>query len=561
MRVIPAPRGRMLVALLALTTFACSDSTEPTTLAAPASIEVTTTTTTATVSWSAVANADAYIVQRATGASGGTFIQIGDPVNGTILVDDEVTEGTTYRYRVAAVRAGSSGPFSAAEEATIGMAGPLERTVEGTIAADHRFHADSLYILRGFVKVAAGATLTIDPGTRIVGDTLTPGSALFVLRGARIIADGTADAPIVFTSARADGHRAPGDFGGLIIVGNARTNRTNAIVEGSNAAVPNGGPPGVTYTGGGADDDSSGVLRYVRVEFAGFGVAQDAELNAFTFAAVGSRTKVEYLQALAGLDDHFEWFGGAVDAKYLVSYEAVDDHFDSSEGHRGRNQFLIAYQTFIPQPRPGTGSLASDPQGFEVDGCSGGGCPDGQNSAPFNMPVFANFTLVGPGPNVYPPGGGAGMVIRRGTGGTWINGVVSRFTVGLSVRDANTDSRRQSDSLTISNILFADNTQHLDPDAANFTQPDKFPSSNFEFATTAPQDLFVGVPPAGTLPSTATLDWTPATGSAAASGGLGAFTGLIAARAGTFIVPTSFRGAADPAGTKWWQGWTVYDRN
>jgi hypothetical protein len=557
MRVTTAMHSRGLAALLALVVVACGDDdpTQPS-LTAPTNVQATSTGSSVTITWNSVSGAEAYVVQRATGASAGAFAQIGNEVTGTTVVDDDVEVSTVYRYRVAALRASQTGPFSTA--ATVGA---REATIEGNITTNRRLDADTLYILEGFVKVANGATLTIDAGTRIVGDTLTPGSALFVLRGGRIVADGTAADPIVFTSARSDGNRAPGDWGGLIIVGNATTNRENAIVEGSNATIQNGGPPGITYTGGTVDDDSSGVLRYVRVEFAGFGVAQDAELNAFTFAAVGSRTKVEYLQALNGLDDHFEWFGGTMDAKYLVSYEAVDDHFDSSEGHRGRNQFLIAYQTYIPTPRPGTGNLASDPQGFEVDGCSGTGCPDGQNSEPLNMPVFANFTLVGPGPSVYPPGGGVGAVIRRGTGGTWVNGVIARFPLGLSVRDANTDARRQADSLTLRHILFANNAADLDPSATNFTQPEKFADAEFELVATAPQDLFVGVPQAGTLPSTATLDWTPAAGSAAANGGLDAFAGVIAARAGTFITATSYRGAADPAGPKWWQGWTNYDRN
>ena len=508
--------------------------------------------------------ADGYIVQRATGATGGTFIQVGGQVSGTTLVDDAVTGGSTYRYRVAAVADDRIGAFSAEQTVTIGTTGPKLRTIAGNITTDMTLYADTVYTLSGFVKVANGATLTIQPGTKIVGSLDVPGSALFILRGGRIVANGTAAAPIVMTSARADGDRAPGDWGGLIIVGNATINRNaDVIVEGSDANRPNGGAPGVVYGKGTADDDSSGVLRYVRVEFAGFGVAQDQELNSFTFAAVGSRTKVEYLQALAGLDDNFEWFGGTMDAKYLVSYEAADDHFDSSEGHRGRNQFLIGYQTTVLQPRPGAGQTSGDPQGFEVDGCAGVGCTDLQNSAPFNMPVFANFTMIGPGQGVLPASGGVGMVLRRGTGGVWVNGIVGRYTVGLSIRDAASNQRRLDDSLTIRNILLAENVAHLDPSSTNFTQPAFFVGSGIDSISGAgtARDLFVSVPPAGTLPSPATLDWTPADGSAAASGGLNAFTGVLAARAGAFVTATSYRGAADPTGAKWWQGWTVYDRN
>ena len=194
--------------------------------------------------------------------------------------------------------------------------------ISGSIAANRTLAADTNYVLRGFVYVNSGATLTINAGTRIVGDTTALGSALFVLRGARLVANGTESAPVVFTSQRSAGNRTPGDWGGLIIVGNARNNRSGSIiVEGSDGSIVGANPAGVVYTGGTNDTDNSGTLRYVRVEFAGYATLQDAELNSFTFAALGSGTTLEYLQSVSGLDDSFEWFGGTVDGKYLVSYE------------------------------------------------------------------------------------------------------------------------------------------------------------------------------------------------------------------------------------------------
>ena len=115
----------------------------------------------------------------------------------------------------------------------------------------------------------------------------------------------------------------------------------------------------------------------------------------FTFAAVGSGTTMEYLQALSGLDDAFEWFGGAVDGKYFVSYESGDDHFDMSEGYVGRLQYLIAFQSKLLQPRPNAGNVSQDPQGIENDGCNGAGCVGGQDSQPYTIPLVANFTLIG----------------------------------------------------------------------------------------------------------------------------------------------------------------------
>jgi hypothetical protein len=322
----------------------------------------------------------------------------------------------------------------------------------------------------------------------------------------------------------------------------------------------------VNYAGGTNDADNSGVLEYVRVEYAGFATVQDQELNAFTFAAVGRGTQFQYLQALNGLDDHFEWFGGTVDGRFLVSYNSGDDHFDAAEGYRGRNQFLVAYQDTLLPPRAGAGSVSSDPQGFEIDGCAtgaGSNCPS-QSAAPYTMPVFANFTLIGPGPRFQQSSGGVGMVVRRGGGGVYVNGVVARWgRQGLSVRDTTTNNRRLADSLQIRNVLFAENGVTLDPSATNFTQPANFANAAFDSTSaTAAAALFAGLPAAGAAGITgANFDFTPAANSPAASGGLSTFTGTLQARTGTVVTATPYRGAAAPGGPRWWQGWTDFSRN
>lgn len=451
--------------------------------------------------------------------------------------------------------------------------------LSGSIASNRTMTPDTNYVLRGFVYVNSGATLTINAGTRIVGDTTALGSALFILRGARIVANGTAAAPIVFTSQRAAGNRSPGDWGGLIIVGNARANRTgNVIVEGSNGSVLGADANGIVYTGGTVDNDNSGTLRYVRVEFAGYATLTDAELNSFTFAAVGSGTTVEYVQALAGLDDHFEWFGGTVNGKYLVSYEAGDDHFDGSEGYRGLNQFLIGYQSTFLTPRAGAGAISADPQGFEIDGCNGGGCvapsnanaqSAGRDEGLWNMNVFANFTLVGTPAGVTVPGsGGVGAVLRRGTGGYYLNGVVARWSRGgISLRDSTSNNRFLVDSLIVRNLYFAENggtDGGFDATGTNFGQASAFTARNSNIVVgtgVTASSLFTALP--ATPTNGASLDWSPVAGSPIATGGLNAFTAdpRIAARVGTFITPTAYRGAAAPGGTKWWEGWTNYARN
>jgi hypothetical protein len=457
-------------------------------------------------------------------------------------------------------------------------------TLSGSIAANRTLTPDTNYVLRGFVYVNSGATLTINAGTRIVGDTTALGSALFVLRGARIVANGTATAPVVFTSQRSAGNRSPGDWGGLVIVGNARANRTgNVIVEGSNGSVVGADPNGTIYTGGTVDTDNSGTLRYVRVEFAGYATLTDAELNSFTFAAVGSGTTVEYVQALAGLDDNFEWFGGTVNGKYLVSYESGDDHFDGSEGYRGLNQFLIGMQTTYITPRPGAGAVSTDPQGFEIDGCNGGGCvaPSGANAQSagrdeglYNMNVFANFTMIGTPTGVTVPGsGGVGAVLRRGTGGYYLNGVLARWPrAGISLRDSTSNNRFQVDSLIVRNLYFAENGvlasgANFDATGTNFGQESAFAARNSNIVvaagTVTAASLFTSLPTVSGTTNGASFDWSPATDSPIATGGLNSFTAdpRIAARVGSFITPTAYRGAAAPGGTKWWAGWTNYARN
>jgi hypothetical protein len=505
------------------------------------------------------------------------------PAGSYTVAGNVVTVGTTrYGATITGSPATVVGGATATVTATYAVVPNPSVTISGTIAANRTLTADTNYVLRGFTYVASGATLTINAGTRIVGDSTALGSALFVLRGARIVANGTEAAPVVFTSQRSAGNRSPGDWGGLIIVGNARNNRTgNIIVEGSDGSVVGAQAGGIVYTGGTNDADNSGTLRYVRVEFAGYATLPDAELNSFTFAAVGSGTTFEYLQSVSGLDDSFEWFGGTVDGKYLVSYESGDDHFDASEGYRGRNQFLISYQSTFLTPRAGAGAVSADPQSLEVDGCNGGGCtaPSGANAQSsgrddglWNMNIFANYTLIGVGATqTTPANGGVAAVLRRGTGGYYFNGVIARWPrQAISMRDSTTNNRFQVDSLIFkSNYLAENGLQNngviFDPSTANFGQESAFTgrgqTNEIAAAGVTAASLFTTLPTTPT--SGASFDWSPSASSPIATGGLAAFTAdpRIAARAGSFITPTAYRGAAAPGGTKWWANWTNYARN
>jgi len=371
----------------------------------------------------------------------------------------------------------------------------------------------------------------------------------------------------VFTSARSPGNRKPGDWGGIIIVGNGIINRTGTPIN------TEGGAAGQAenYAGGNNNSDNSGTLKYVRIEFAGYDVSNGAgqELNSLSMYAVGRGTTLEYIQTMSGLDDSFEWWGGAVDGRYLVSYESGDDHFDWTEGYQGRNQFLIALQTQRLNPAPGTGVFSTDPRGFEGDGCdpavSGCTLTATGASTPFSMPVFANFTMIGTGQLAGIPADGNGGVWRRGTGGTFRNGIMARWKgIAIDLRDAWTDSlfvaNGGRDSLDIQAVLLAQNGFNFDTTGAGFAQTVNWNVTRLatvkQFAATVLADTLLGITtnPAG-------LDWTPKALAPAVTGGVAAPAARVTGYFGGSWVNTTYLGAADPAGGKWWTGWTAYNIN
>lgn len=561
--------GAMLVAsTLALAACGSDGSTGPTDLPPTNAAVTAQSATSVTVTWAEVAGATNYVVQRAVGTSGGTFTTISPAaLTATTFLDTGLEPNAAYRYRVQAIRTSGPSQFSSEVSVTTRPAGTVAGLLNTNITANRTLFADTVYTLQGFIQVSNRATLTIQPGTRILGDFVTEGSSLFITRGAKIDAQGTAANPIVFTSSRAVGQRQPGDWGGVIIIGNGIINKTGIItIEGTGNSAQN---PAQTYSGGDNNADNSGIMRYVRVEFAGYATAPNQELNTFTFAGVGSGTRLEFLQASAGLDDSFEWFGGAVDGKNFVSYDAGDDHFDMSEGFVGRLQYMLAYQSRIIPPRAGgVGLPSNDPQGIENDGCDGAGCTGGQNATPLTIPVIANFTLVGVGTAngvTLPANGGRGIMLRRGTGGHYVNGIVASWPrAAISFRDSTTFIRQTEGNFELKNILMAGNGSVFDPQLStggvisSTRQYTADTTANALFTTaTATASLFSTFP-TGLPTNGATFDWAPPVGSAAASGGLATFTGSLQTRAGTAITGTAYRGAADPAGTKWWQGWTSY---
>ena len=194
--------------------------------------------------------------------------------------------------------------------------------VSGEITQNTTWTNNNIYIISGWLYVRDGAALTIEPGTLIKGDFATKG-ALIVERGAKLYADGTAEQPIVFTSQKAPGERYYGDWGGIILCGKASINVPENVGNGTAAGenIIEGGV-GSIY-GGGAnpdDDDNSGILRYVRIEYGGIAFQPNSEINGLTCGGVGRGTIIDHVQVSYSGDDSFEFFGGTVNCTHLVAY-------------------------------------------------------------------------------------------------------------------------------------------------------------------------------------------------------------------------------------------------
>ncbi|MCX5755157.1 MAG: fibronectin type III domain-containing protein [Gemmatimonadetes bacterium] len=568
-----------LAAVVALTS-ACnsSDSTGPSAPLPVLGFSVTPTgSTSARVTFSG-RSSESYDIERAEAATG-TFASVKTiavlTADGTQTYNDAGLKATTlYRYRVTSVKNGTRSASTAEATATTLAFGSAAASIATDITTSRTLFADTAYTLSGFIHVANGATLTIQPGTTIKGDYNVLGSTLMIMRGAKIQAVGTVDAPIVFTSSRPAGQRQPGDWGGLLLIGNAPDNRSGVVnIEGSGTdgtAIVSGKNYPVQYNGGTVATDNSGTLAYVRVEFGGFAPIQDQEFNSFTFAAVGSGTRASYLESLAGLDDSFEFFGGGFDLDHLVAFETADDVLDMSEGFSGRIQFVVAMSTVQLVPRTGGGFYSVDLEGIENDGCNGTGCDLGFDSAPFTIPLIANVTIIGCGQaSCMGAGGGHGMMLRRGTGGYYVNSVFARWsTDGISLRDAVTYTRAGSTKtpsasadLQVRNVLFADIPKVFQDSSATQNLLD-LTANSLTLSTATAASLFTAIPAVGATPTgLSAFDFSPATGSPIATGGLSTFTGAIATKAGTFVTGTAYLGAAAPGGAKWWTGWTAYARN
>jgi hypothetical protein len=246
-----------------------------------------------------------------------------------------------------------------------------------SIITNTTWTSNNVYLLNGLIYVSNNATLTIEPGTVIRG--VSGNASLIVTRGAKLIAEGTQCNPIVFTSNQAPGSRTPGAWGGVIILGKAKHNLgTNNLIEGLvNTDARN-------FHGGTDDADNSGILKYVRIEYSGFQLSANNEINGLTMGSVGNGTTIFAVQVSFNDDDAFEFFGGSVNAKYLVAYKNKDDDFDTDNGYSGTVQYALG----IKDPNI---SDVSQSEGFESDNSSTGIA----GQLPKTSAKFYNVTQIG----------------------------------------------------------------------------------------------------------------------------------------------------------------------
>lgn len=419
-------------------------------------------------------------------------------------------------------------------------------------------HSDTIYLLTGWYFVDSLASITIQPGTLILGDSASAGT-LIISRGAKIHAEGTPNAPIVFTSAKAPGARTPGDWGGIIILGSAPTNKpTTQQIEGGFGTIPNTN----AWYGGSNADDSSGVLRYVRIEFAGSVFSQDNESNGLTLGGIGRKTVIDHVQVSFANDDDFEFFGGNVDAKYLVSWRNLDDNLDSDFGYSGRVQFVF---------------IKRDSSIFDASagGSSNGFESDNEGSAPFTAQPrtsarLSNVTLIGPAWDStealrLSSKWSYTALIRRASELSIYNSILCGYKSGINLRDSLTQLAALEGRLEIRNTSLAAITDIIRTSASpaagvptGFNVKSWFMSGN-NADTTSRTAWAVGLKRDAFILGPA-IDPRPVPGSEAATAGTAYNVGRLAGD--SWFTQVSYRGAFDPSlpmSAQWTASWTNFD--
>jgi len=403
---------------------------------------------------------------------------------------------------------------------------PTSSTLQGNITENKTLTADKKWTLKGYVYVMNGVTLTIEPGTVIVGDTAVK-AALCVERGGKLIAEGTAEKPIIFTSGKPAGQRAPGDWGGIVLLGKAKTNRSaTPVIEG-----------GLDRPYGGSDDaDNSGSLKYVRIEFAGIAAFPGSEINGLTLGGVGSGTTLQNIQVSYGNDDGYEFFGGTVTGKRLISYACSDDDFDFDFGFTGKIQYGVVIKD------PNTVDNGDDNNGIECDN-------DGSGTAatPYTRPNLSNFTFVGPNNASTNVRHKYGNRFRRASQFSLRNSIIMGYNAGGFVMESNETAAAYVAGTSVfkNNLVHAVANPYIGVNAIITSADVKIKAEGDGCITyTNPADIKLT-----NAFNISAPDVTPAAGSPALSGA--SFTDM-----DSFFEVVTYRGAVGAG--NWLTGWTSF---
>lgn len=407
---------------------------------------------------------------------------------------------------------------------------PTSNIITGVISSS-KFYAKGKWILKGYVYVTDGATITFEAGCVVQSDVTEKG-ALIIERGAKLIASGTAAMPIVFTSGKAIGSRAPGDWGGIILLGKAPTNRPldpAPTIEG-----------GVGRQYGGTDPlDESGILRYVRIEYAGIAAEPGSEINGLTCGGVGSGTILENIQVSFGNDDAYEFFGGTVNAKNLVAFATADDDFDFDFGYTGKIQFAVSCR------KPDFVDAGDAGNGIECDNDAASSL-----ATPRTKPQLSNFTIIG-------PNNAAGTAANHNYSNRWRRSTnfIIRNSILMGHPDAGFDVEQDATlndyinniSEFKNNLVHANSNPYRSGNTAILTAAQMQTKAESEgcITYTDAATIMLSSPFYSTNPN-----FLPAAGSPALSGS--SFTGMNA-----FFTSTTYRGAFGT--TNWTSGWCNWD--
>ena len=385
-----------------------------------------------TVSDFYIAGADLGVKVKSDDTAAGTRIEAGDLVMTNVLFADKADgfvatdyTGATTDFIVEGSTLGA-GNGAAAPDWTAGWTRGLDNsiasseTLAGTVTSDLTLDAAIEYQLTSSLVVENGGSLTIPAGTTIKATGGTS-SYIAVAQGGKIYVEGTADSPVVMTSANAT--PAPGNWGGLVVCGFAPTNvGTTATSEVAD----------LTY-GGDVANDNSGSIRYLRLEYTGATFTNSKEFNGLSLFGVGSETVVEYVQSYKGGDDGIEFFGGTVSGNYLVSTDSGDDSIDFADGWAGSGSYWYI-----------SGSAKAG-----IEGSNNG---DNTDATPVTNAILSNITVVGPvteGALYYKEGGGNFTID---------NFYISGVDLGVKVKDSDTSAatRIEAGDLVMTNVEFVD---------------------------------------------------------------------------------------------------------